>query len=662
MTDKKQKPEILAPAGSRASFLAAVAAGADAVYCGLKSFSARMEAKNFAIDELAALTRLAHGKGTKVYVAFNALLKTGELREAGTLLDHLRRRVEPDALIVQDLALIELARQVGYAGEIHLSTLANAGFAAALKSVGRLSGVTRVVLPRELSVDEIKALAAACPDNLALEVFVHGALCHGVSGRCYWSSFLGGKSGLRGRCVQPCRRQYGQSQQVRRYFSCQDLSLDVLANLLLSVPRVRAWKIEGRKKGPHYVYYTVQAYRMLRDIGEDPSSRASVKKSALGLLEQALGRPTTRYIFLPQKPQPATDLRIQTGSGLFVGKVQGPARHPYVVPRIDLLRGDVLRLGYEDERWHAIQQVGKGVPKRGRFTFSLPAGRLPARGAPVFLTDRREQALQDMLTGLDRQVAGPVEEAPAPPLDFKVRMPQAVGDTRKVLEIAVHRSPAARPGPHPEGLWLSAEAIENVGRERVSRLWWWLPPVVWPDAEGALMKAVSAVLRKGAAHFVLNAPWQTACFGSLAGLNLWAGPFCNLANPLAVAMAADMGFAGAFVSPELGRDDYLTLPAASPLPLGIVVSGSWPLCISRTIAAGVKEDEAFTSPRGEQSWVHRNGTDYWMYPNWHLDLRAKTAELKKAGYRMFAHLIEPLPHGISLKQRPGLWNWDVGLK
>lgn len=661
MTDKKQKPEILAPAGSRASFLAALAAGADAVYCGLKSFSARMEAKNFAIDELAALTRLAHEKGIKVYVAFNALLKTGELREAGTLLDHLRRRVEPDALIIQDLALIELARQVGYAGEIHLSTLANAGFAAALKSVGRLYGVTRVVLPRELSVDEIKAVAGACPDGLTLEVFVHGALCHAVSGRCYWSSFLGGKSGLRGRCVQPCRRQYGQSQKVRRYFSCQDLSLDILANVLLAVPQVRAWKIEGRKKGPHYVYYTVQAYRMLRDIDEEPPNRAAIKKSALGLLEQALGRPTTHYNFLPQRPQPAVDTRTQTGSGLFVGKVQGPARRPYVVPRIDLLRGDVLRLGYEDQRWHAIQQVGKGVPKRGRFTFSLAAGRLPARGTPVFLTDRREQALQDMLTDLDRQVAGPSEAKPALP-NFEVRMPQPVEYKPKVLEIAVYRSSGLRGATHPDGLWLSAEAIGNIGRDLASRLWWWLPPVVWPDAEEALMEAVSAVLRKGAVQFVLNAPWQTACFGSPKGLNLWAGPHCNLANPLAIKLVADMGFAGAFASPELGRDDYLALPETSPLPLGIVVSGSWPLCISRTVGTDVKEGEPLTSPRGEQSWVYRHGADYWMYPNWQLDLRAKATELKRAGYRMIAHLIEPLPPQIRLKQRPGLWNWDIGLK
>ncbi len=282
MTREMQKPEILAPAGNRASFLAALAAGADAVYCGLKSFSARMEAKNFAIAELAALTRLAHEKGIRVYVAFNALLKSGDLEEAGTLLKLLHQRVEPDALIIQDFGMIDLARQVGYTGEIHLSTLANAGFAAALEQIRRFPQVRRIVLPRELSIDEIKAIAGACPDGLAVEVFVHGALCYGVSGRCYWSSFLGGKSGLRGRCVQPCRRQYNQTQQSRRYFSCQDLSLDVLANVLRAVPQVRAWKIEGRKKGPHYVYYTVQAYRMLRDIEAEPENRAAVKKTAIG--------------------------------------------------------------------------------------------------------------------------------------------------------------------------------------------------------------------------------------------------------------------------------------------------------------------------------------------------------------------------------------------
>ena len=661
MMREMQKTEILAPAGNRASFLAALAAGADAVYCGLKSFSARMEAKNFAVAELAALTRLAHEKGMKVYVAFNSLLKSGDLGEAGTLLKHLNQRVVPDALIIQDLGLIDLARQVGYTGEIHLSTLANAGFAAALKQICRFPQVRRIVLPRELSIDEIKTMASACPDGLTVEVFVHGALCYSVSGRCYWSSFLGGKSGLRGRCVQPCRRQYIQTQQSRRYFSCQDLSLDVLANVLRAVPQVRAWKIEGRKKGPHYVYYTVQAYRMLRDIEAEPENRAAVKKTALALLEQALGRPTTHYNFLPQRPQKAIDIRIQTGSGMFVGKVQGPASRPYIVPRIDLLRGDVLRLGYEDERWHAIQQIGKGVPRKGRFTLSLPANRRPGRGTPVFLTDRRERALQDMLSNLEQQLVLP-EEAESDPSPFKVRLPRPAKQKPKALEITVSRSLEKRNSKYPDGLWLSTEAVDKTPRHLVSRLWWWLSPVVWPDSESDLMAAVASAVRKGAQQFILNVPWQTACFKLQKDMNLWAGPFCNLTNSLALGVAAEMGFSGAFVSPELGRDDYLVLPAASPLPLGIVVSGNWPLCISRTIAAEIKEDKPLTSPRGEQSWVHRHGADYWMYPNWQLDLREKTTELKKAGYRMLVHLVEPPPPEVKLKQRPGLWNWDIGLK
>ena len=114
------KPAILAPAGNRASFLAALAAGADAVYCGLKSLSARMEAKNFSILELAQLVGLAHDRGVKVYVTINALLKPDELDRTGQLLDDLQRHVHPDALIVQDLGVVALARQAGFDGEIHL--------------------------------------------------------------------------------------------------------------------------------------------------------------------------------------------------------------------------------------------------------------------------------------------------------------------------------------------------------------------------------------------------------------------------------------------------------------------------------------------------------------------------------------------------------------
>ena len=126
------KPEILAPAGNSASFLAAVAAQADAIYCGLKLFSARMQAKNFTMEELAALVHLAHEQGIKVFVTINSLLKSDDLLRAGQMLDQLQHQVKPDAVIVQDLAMVPLVKQTGFSGEIHLSTLANAGFSAAL--------------------------------------------------------------------------------------------------------------------------------------------------------------------------------------------------------------------------------------------------------------------------------------------------------------------------------------------------------------------------------------------------------------------------------------------------------------------------------------------------------------------------------------------------
>ncbi|MCF8078432.1 MAG: U32 family peptidase, partial [Desulfobacterales bacterium] len=121
-------PEILAPAGNRSAFLAALAAGADAVYCGLKQYSARMAAKNFTIEELAGLTSLAHEQGARVYAAINTLIKPGETASVAETVERLVRQGSPDGMIVQDLAMVELARQAGFSGEIHLSTLANVSF------------------------------------------------------------------------------------------------------------------------------------------------------------------------------------------------------------------------------------------------------------------------------------------------------------------------------------------------------------------------------------------------------------------------------------------------------------------------------------------------------------------------------------------------------
>ncbi len=653
----KHKPEILAPAGSRASFLAALAAGADAVYCGLKSFSARMEAKNFKTEELAALTALAHEQGARVYVTINSILKPDDLEPVGRILTTLERDVHPDALIVQDMAMVKLARQADFSGELHLSTLANAGFPAALETIRADLEVDRVVLPRELNVDEIKDMARACPKDLKLETFIHGALCYGVSGRCYWSSYYGGKSGLRGRCVQPCRRLYSQDKKSARFFSCQDLSIDVLVKVLLSIPEVTTWKIEGRKKGPHYVFYTVKAYQMLRDQGKDPK----VKKNALAMLERALGRNTTHYNFLTQRIQSPVNTSGHTGSGLLMGKVQGTRANPWFVAREELLTGDVLRIGYEDQKWHAVHRVSRYVPKKGHLHLKISSGKNSPQGAPVFLTDRREKVLVEMIDNLEAQLEKKMTGAQARP-DFRINLPRRFSRRIKTLEMNLFRNTEkSKSSRGVTGLWLSAESIENIKKNRAANCWWWLPPVIWPQDEEDFRDQVNSVLKQGAGNFVLNAPWQMAFFPPTEKLNLWAGPFCNIANPLGIAVMAEMGFSGVIVSPELGSEDYQYLPQNSPLPLGIVIAGNWPLCISRVLADNLKPQVAFASPRGEESWVQKYGSNYWVYPNWRLDLSAQRKTLEKAGYRLFVDIDNPLPPQVSLKKRPGLWNWNIGL-
>jgi putative protease len=130
---------------------------------------------------------------------------------------------------------------------------------------------------------------------------------------------------------------------------------------------------------------------------------------------------------------------------------------------------------------------------------------------------------------------------------------------------------------------------------------------------------------------------------------------------MAISILESLGFSGVIISPELGSQDYLFLPRQSPLPLGIVISGNWPLCVSRIVFEGLKLNEPFTSPKGEQAWVKQYGSDFWIYPNWNLDIRAKKASLQLAGYTLFVHLIEPVPRSVKLKERPGLWNWDINL-
>lgn len=649
-------PEILAPAGDTQSFLAALAAGADAVYLGLKHFSARMQADNFGTTELSRMVELAEAHGRRIYIAFNTLIKPEDPAAVGRLLVRLARDVKPHGLIVQDPGVLELARQAGYEGKLFLSTLANVTYPAAMQTA-KAAGADRVILPRELTLDEIKQIDAVCPEGLELEYFIHGALCWCVSGRCYWSSYMGGKSGLRGRCVQPCRRVYTQRGHTGRFFSCLDFSLDTLVKTLLDIPHVTCWKIEGRKKGPHYVYHVVTAYKMLRDHGNEPQAR----KDAERILQMALGRPTTHARFLPQRISPPTAPESQTSSGLLVGKVKMDDEGlPVFKPHIELLGADYLRIGYEDEKWHATLSVPRRIPKAGTFSFRVPKHKTPKAGTPVFLIDRRDpelvRILKEWRTKLERCRGNAAES-----VDFVPRMPRPV-PARKGTDILLrtslpHGMETRRKRHAALGLWLSPKSAREISRTVVPYVSWWLPPVLWPDEEALFARLIKEVLRNGARHFVCNMPWQVSFFKDRQ-VDLIAGPFCNVANAFTIAFLARLGFKSAFVSPELTKEAFLALPRQSPLPLGVVLSGFWPVGVGRHDPVGIKSNEPFASPKGEMFWTRRYGQNTWVYPAWPLDITNFRPELEAAGYAFFAHIEETLPKAMATASRPGLFNWE----
>ncbi|GAB7080332.1 peptidase U32 family protein [Megalodesulfovibrio paquesii] len=707
-------PEILAPAGQADSFLAAVAAGADAVYAGLKHFSARMQADNFAVKELATLSGYAREKGVKTYLALNTLLKPGDLDAAGRMLDRVARAVEPEGIIVQDLGAVQLLRQIGFPGEIHLSTLAAVSPAVGLK-VAKDMGVRRAVLAREFHVDEMKQMDAAAAElDMDLEAFIHGALCFCVSGRCYWSSYMGGKSGLRGRCVQPCRRRYagkgvhGAAAEDGRVFSCLDLSLDVLVKTLLQFPRIKAWKIEGRKKGPHYVFYAVTAYKMLRDHGDDPAAR----KEALAILERALGRQGSHALFLPQKPHqplPEAGAEEAVASGRLAGRVthtnEGGA---YLAPRLPLLKGDLLRVGSEDNSWHQTILIRKAIPKGGRLDIrpapppkdkpaaatppkqgDKPGGRagaalkrkdqgqarrpfpprgrrvgprLPPKGTPVYLVDRREPELASRLGSMRAELAQRREPASVTST-FEPQVPPPAPRPKGAVNIIVQRALAA--GKQTErgvkGLWMTPFTPEKCSPTLYPKIWWWLPPVIWPEEEESWKKALHKLVRDGGRRIVCNAPWQIGLLPEIGKVKPVAGPFCNLSNALALEEMRGLGFDMAIVSPELSGEDLLALPAQSPLPLGIVVSGNWPVGVTRYKSPLIKPQEPLTSPKGETFFTRPYGPLTWVFPAWPLDLTARVEALEQAGYGVFIHLREPQPKRVDTPGRSSQFNWELGM-
>ncbi len=261
-------PELLAPAGSLAAVRAALANGADSVYLGAERFNARDEGAQLSLDEVAEACRLAHERGRRIYLTFNILFKPAELADALVFLgEAIERGI--DAAIVQDIGLVRLIQRTYPGFEIHGSTQMTVHDASGARVMKEL-GIDRVVLARENTLDDIRAIKSAVPE-LGLETFVHGALCISYSGQCFMSGMISERSANRGSCAQSCRKDYvlddvTSGAELDRGFliSAKDLAAaEHLADI--ADAGIGCLKVEGRKKRPEYVATVTHGYRSFLD-------------------------------------------------------------------------------------------------------------------------------------------------------------------------------------------------------------------------------------------------------------------------------------------------------------------------------------------------------------------------------------------------------------
>ena len=358
MTRMKSKPELLAPAGNMEKCKIALRYGADAVYLGGKMFGLRAFANNFSIEEIAEAAAYAHGLGKKVYVTVNIFAHNEDLARLPDYLLELQK-AGVDALLISDLGVWNVARQTVPEMPLHVSTQANTSNWAAVQAWKAL-GAERVVLARELSLEEIREIGART--DVELEAFVHGAMCISYSGRCLLSSYLTGRDGNRGACAQACRWEYSLIEKNRSdegfdieedergtyVMNSKDLCLiDHIPDLIEA--GICSLKIEGRMKSIHYVATVVSVYRKAIDAYWNDPKKYQVTDEWRQELEKVSHRPYTKGFAFGK---PGSDGQVYTTSSYeqthdFVGIVleyDADAKRAYIEQRNNVKNGEVLEL------------------------------------------------------------------------------------------------------------------------------------------------------------------------------------------------------------------------------------------------------------------------------------------------------------------------------
>lgn len=599
--------EILAPCGGYESLTAALDAGADAVYAGMKSFSARKNAENFSDEELLRACRECHRRGAKLYLALNTLVYDGELAEFARCIE-TAAKAGVDGIIVQDIGAALLAGALCPSLPLHASTQMTLNSVSGVRAAQEL-GFVRVVIGRELSYEQIKRIKqnTAVP----LEVFVHGALCVCVSGQCYMSSIFGGRSGNRGLCAQPCRLDFGFGGR-HGVISLKDGSL-VPHLRELEALGIESFKIEGRMKRPEYAACAADACRRSLAGEEYDAQRLSDIFSRGGLTDgyftgemrdmqgtrgredverssAALGGIKTLYKDVRQTLRADIHTEIRAGApisaraeccGVCVraaGDIpqtaqSAPAAAQSVCARMSKLGGTQFFAG------KITADVDEGL--------FVPAAALNALRRE--LCERLDEAVAERFTPRYALTGVIPEAAGCCAADAPERLPElrAEAATAQQLEQALELPFELVYAP------LTLLGEDTPCKDRVAVL----PPFILSDCEdevrGQLMRLRRAGFTRGAAMTLAHARLLKEC-----GFIVHGGYRMNIANGLSAQVCAQLGFADAVLSFECTIAQLSALK--SPIPRGVLAYGRLPLMVMRRCPAadGAPRGLAFTDGSG----------------------------------------------------------------
>ena len=563
--------ELLAPAGNIEALDAAIGEGADAVYMGLKSFNARLRTTNFAWNQFEAAVQAVHRLGKKIFVTVNTVAEERELERLYRFLAYLDS-VRPDGIIVQDFGVIRMVQEFFPDLRVHASTQMNI---ASVRGVNLLSreGVKRVVLSRELGLEEIKKIKQNT--SAELEVFVHGALCVSESGLCLFSSFLGGKSANRGMCTQACRRFYtaevegGTAQGY--YFSPCDLQLIDKIPELVNVG-VDSFKIEGRMKSAEYVGSVTAAYRYVLDHWQEDKKAAVA--TAKRMLSTDFARTKTRYWYdfssLDNENVAESVLNPNQagGTGIFLGTLSrvrtvntesGSLLHmaTLVGGTYDPDEGDSIRLHRKDDTGRESHKVRVVAEEKGDRWIDIPNGF--SIGDSVYLIQTKSMSkkyrhvLPDNLSRYRRQPGA--QELPILDLTPIGKNELSFFPAGLYVQVSTIADMFTIQSESPVRviLELNAQTKEDLLEKKTTlpfpkkQVIISLDPFCPAEIEDNLNDVVDLLVVEGFKTWIANNPAQLSMFRG-KDANVIAGPYLYTFNRWAVSWLENQNI-GAFVSP-----------------------------------------------------------------------------------------------------------------